>query len=209
MQIIFSLSINKYNILTIFWNVFLALIPCITVYYLALSVKRKKWHAFKAGEKISFVLIFLFWLFMFPNTAYLFFIVRHLVNYCQHYDKFRVCSEGNTWMVMFFFTYSVIGIPTFYYALNKMADVFRKLFNRTSATVLPIIVIPLTAIGVMFGLFERFNSWNILLNPLNILSVAFSYFTDLNLFINFLIFTICMYLIYYGSGYFIWKIVGK
>jgi len=209
MNFLLTLSINKYNILTIFWNVFLALIPCITVYYLALTVKRKKWHDFKVSEKISFVLIFLFWLFMFPNTAYLFTIVRHLVNYCQHYDKYRVCSEGNTWMVMFFFTYSAIGLPTFYYALKKMADVFKLLFNRMTATVFPIVVIPLTAIGVMFGLFERLNSWDILFNPLSLSRIAFGYFTDLNLFTNFLIFTISLYLIYYGSGYFIWKIVKK
>ena len=209
MHFLFSLSINKYNILTIFWNIFLALIPCITVYYLAISVKRKKWNDFKRGEKLFFTLIFLFWLFMFPNTAYLFTIVRHLVDYCQHYDKFRVCSEGNTWMVMFFFTYSLIGVPTFYYALKKMTDIFKKLFNKISATILPIIVIPLTSIGVMFGLFERFNSWDILLNPLGILRTTLGYFTDLNLLINFLIFTISLYLIYYGFGYFIWKIVKK
>jgi uncharacterized membrane protein len=209
MNFLFSLSINKYNILTIFWNILLALIPCITVYYLTLTVKRKKWNDFKGSEKVSFILIFLFWLFMFPNTAYLFTIVRHLVNYCEHYDKYRVCAEGTTWMVMFFFTYSAIGLPTFYYALKKMTDVFKLLFNQMSATVLPIIVIPLTAIGVMFGLFERFNSWDLLLNPLGILRTTFGYFTDANLLINFLIFTISLYLIYYGSGYFIWKIVKK
>jgi len=209
MNFIFSLSINKYNILTIFWNIFLAIIPCITVYYLALSVKRQKWHDFKGGDKVFFILIFLFWIFMFPNTAYLFTIVRHLVDYCQHYDKYRVCSEGSSWMVMFFFTYSLIGLPTFYYALKKMSEVFKKSFNEMSATVLPIIIIPLTAIGVMFGLFERFNSWDVLINPLSVLNTATRYFIDLNLLTNFLIFTISLYLIYYGCDYFIWKIMKK
>lgn len=209
MQFLLTLSINKYNILMIFWNIFLAVVPCLIVYYLALSAKGKKWSSLKSGEKVSFMLIVLFWLFMFPNTAYLFFIVRHLANYCMHYDKYRVCQEGNTWIVMFFFTYSAIGIPTFYYALNKMSGVLKKLFNQITATLLPIIIIPFTAIGVMFGLFERLNSWDILLNPLSVLNTALGYFADPNLLFNFLIFTICMYLIYYGCGYFILKVMKK
>jgi len=209
MNFIFSLSINKYNILMIVWDIFLAVVPCLTAYYLALSVKIRKWNDFKIGEKVSFVLIFLFWLFMFPNTAYLFTMVRHLVNYCLYYDLNRVCSEGTTWMVILFFTYASIGIPTFYYALNKMSGVFKKLLNPMSAALLPIIVIPLTAIGVMFGLFERFNSWDILTNPLSLIVKGIGYFTDINLFFNFLIFTISLYLIYYGMDYFIWKIIKR
>jgi uncharacterized membrane protein len=209
MQFLFSLSINKYNILMIFWNIFLAIIPCVTVYYMAFAVKNRKWDGFKVSEKVSFILLFIFWLLMLPNTAYLFTMVRHLVNYCWHYNIYRVCSEGTTWMVMLFFTYAILGLPTFYYALNKMSGILKKLFNPMSATVLPIVVIPLTAIGVMFGLFERFNSWDILVKPQGIIRTAFSYFTDLNLFINFLIFTISLYLIYYGMDYFIWKIIKK
>ena len=206
MEFLFSLAINKYNILVIFWNIVLALVPCFVVYYLAKAVRRKKWKKFKTNQRLSFGLIFLFWLFMFPNSAYLFTMVRHLVNYCDDFDCFRVCVE-EAWMVMFFFTYALIGVPTFYYALKKMNQVFKQVFNDLSAALLPIIVIPLTSIAVMFGLFERYNSWEVLTKPLEIIKTGFSYFTDLNLFFNFLTFTLSLYLIYYGLNYFIRRIL--
>jgi uncharacterized membrane protein len=112
-------------------------------------------------------------------------------------------------MVVLFFTYAVLGVPTFYYALNQTTGIFKKLFNPMSAKVLPIIVIPLTSIGVMYGLFERFNSWDILTDPFSLIIKGIGYFTDINLLFNFLIFTISLYLIYYGSDYFIWKIIKK
>ena len=206
MEFLFSLSINKYKVLAIFWNIFLAVIPVITVYYLALATKRKQWKQLKALDRSIFVFAFLFWLFMFPNTAYLFTIVRHLVNYCFDFDKYRVCAEGTMWMSMFFFTYALIGLPTFYYALKKMSQVCENVFSALFGTLLPVIVIPLTSIGVLFGLFERFNTWDLLTRPWSVVQTGFSYFTDLNLFFNFLVFTISFYLIYYGMDLFIWKV---
>ncbi len=204
MNFLFDLSIGGYKALAIFWNIFLALVPCWVVYYLAKSVGRKKWKQFKAGQRLAFILVFLFWLFMFPNTAYLFTMVRHLVDYCSDYDRYRVCVE-ESWMVIFFFAYSLIGLPAFYYALSRMSQVFKKIFNELSAVLLPIIVIPLTSIAVMFGLFERYNSWNILTKPLEIIKTGFGYFTDLRLFFNFLVFTLVFYSIYYGTDYFLKK----
>ena len=204
MESIFSLFINKYQILMIFWNIILALVPCLTVYYLAKAVGRKKWKKLKGGGQWAFVILFLFWLLMLPNTAYLFSMVRHLVNYCFDFDRYRVCAD-EAWVVMFFFVYALIGLPTFYYALNKMSRVFRILFNKFAATILPIITIPLVAIGVMFGLFERYNSWDVLTRVNEIIRTVFGYFTNGNQLLNFLAFTLSFYLIYYSTDYLLWK----
>ena len=203
MESIFSLFINKYQILMIFWNIILALIPCLTVYYLAKSVGKKKWGKLGGGQW-AFATLFLFWLLMLPNTAYLFTMVRHLVNYCFDFDRYRVCAE-EAWIVMFFFVYALIGVPTFYYALNKMSRIFRTLFNEFAATFLPIITIPLVAIGVMFGLFERYNSWDVLTRVNEIIRTVFGYFTDGNQLLNLLVFTLSFYLIYYGADYLLQK----
>ena len=206
MEFLFSLSINKYKVLAIFWNIFLAMIPVVVVYFLSLSAKGKQWKNLKKLDRSIFVFVFLFWLFMFPNTAYLFTIVRHLVNYCHDFDKYRVCAEGTMWMPIFFYTYASIGIPTFYYSLKKMSQICGKLFTPLLSILLPIVVIPLTAIGVLFGLFERFNTWDLLTRPLLIVQAGFSYFMDVNLFFNFLVFTISFYLLYYGMDLFIQKL---
>lgn len=197
MEILFGLSINGYKLFAAFWNIFLALIPCWVVYSLTLSVKGHSWAKLKAGSKLAFVALFLFWFFFFPNTAYLFTMPRHLVNYCDDFDKYRVCVE-QSWMVMIFFTYALIGVPTFYYALSRMTKVLTSVFGRGLELLFPILMIPLTTIGVMFGLFERFNSWDIVADPFSVLQTAMTYFTDSALFTNFLIFTSVFYLIYFG-----------
>lgn len=207
MSFIFSLAINKYYVLQIIWNLFLALIPCFVAYYTADSLKKKKWKQLDDIEKIGFFLIFLFWLFLFPNTAYLFSIPRHLVDYCSSYNKYRVCLDtGRTWMVFFFFLYSLLGVPAFYYGLKKMSQIFKSLINGTASVVLQVIVIPLTSIGVMFGLFERYNSWDVLLNPINLLKALIIYFSDANLLFTFLFFTAVLFAVYYGLDIFIKKI---
>lgn len=194
-----KLNIHNYNLIAIVWNVFLALIPCIVVYYMAKSIGKKKWN--KLGkQKTAFVLLFLFWLFFFPNTAYLFSIVRHLVNYCDDFDKYRVCAVG-TWKVLFFFTYAAIGIPTFYYALKKMEDLFKTAFNKASGNILPLIVIPLTTIGVMFGLLERYNTWDIIFRPTSLLKTVATYFTEIHPLTDFLVITALLYFIYYLTRY--------
>ncbi len=199
MQSILMLNIHDYNLITVVWNVFLALIPCWIVYYTAKSVGNKKWNKMKK-QKIGFILLFLIWLFFFPNTAYLFTIVRHLVNYCDDLTKYRVCLDGS-WKVMFFFVYSAIGIPTFYYGLNKMERLFKSMCGKIYATALPIIIIPLTTIAVMFGLYERFNSWDVVFRPFVLLETVASYFTDKVMLVDFVVITALLYIVYYSTQY--------
>ena len=195
MQFLFHLNIHGYPVLVIPWNIFLAIVPCVIAYHLEKSVSGKKWKDLK-GHKFAFIPIFIFWLFMLPNTAYLIFDVRHLADYCDNLDVYRVCQNGS-WLVIFFFTYALIGVPTLYYAINKMSRVFGAVFNRSAAALLPVFAIPLISIGVMFGLYSRFNSWDILLKPCEILRVAGTYFTEPYLFTDFIVFATCLYFIYY------------
>ena len=206
MQSIILLNIHGYNLIMIPWNIFLALVPCLIVYCAAKSVGKKKWKDLK-GQQIAFMIIFLIWLFFFPNTAYLFMIPRHLVNYCDNFDQYRACLTGGSWVVMFFFTYALIGLPTFYYGLNKMEKLFRSMCGRIYADLLPVIVIPLTSIAVMFGLYERYNSWDVIVRPCELLRTVGSYFTEIYLLIDFLAITVCLYFIYYITSYLIKRIV--
>ncbi|MFH0838000.1 MAG: DUF1361 domain-containing protein [Patescibacteria group bacterium] len=190
------MEINNYELILVLWNIFLALLPCWAVYFL---IQHKK----LAKKPLVFALVFLFWLAMLPNTAYLFFMVRHLVDYCADYDKFRVCQTGS-WKVMFFFTYALIGLPTFYYALSKMTDIVGKKWGMRVRRLFPLVVIPLTSVGLMFGLYERFNSWDILRRPWSLLERVAHYFDTCHLTTDFLVFTFALYLIYYLTDFF-WK----
>ena len=190
-----SFVINNYPVILIFWNIFLALIPCVIVYWMGILFQ-KKWSKFNLSDRFKFLALFFIWFFFFPNTAYLFTMVRHLLNHCMDYDMYRVCRE-ETWMVPVFFTYALIGVPTFIYALKRMETIVAKIFHQKIATIFSIIIMPVTALGILLGLIDRYNSWEIAIRPLEITEAALNYFTDSTMFLNFLVYTLILYLIYY------------
>lgn len=202
MNLIFGLNIHGYSILGIFWNLFLILIPCLTVYGMVVAVRKRKWKALGGVEKAVFAALFLYWLFWFPNTAYQFMVPRHLADYCAHFDKNRVCDTGS-WLVTFFFVYALAGLPAFYYALNRMEGLLTGLFTRSLSRGFILLIIPLTTLGVMLGLFERANSWDVLTNPLGLVTITVGYLQNADIFLFFGIFTASLYAIYYGFGAFI------
>jgi uncharacterized membrane protein len=129
-------------------------------------------------------------------------IPRHLVDYCANYDKNRVCDHGS-WLVTFFFTYTLTGLPAFYYALNRMERLLAGIFSAKLSRTVVLLTIPLTTLGVMLGLFERSNSWEVLTQPLSLLGVAVGYFQSADMLAFFVVFTASLYAIYYGFKGFI------
>lgn len=202
MNLFFGLNIHGYYVLAILWNLFLILIPCWTVYFLASSVGKKTWAKLASVDRVAFVFLFLFWLFWFPNTAYQFTIPRHLADYCANFDKNRVCDHGS-WLVTFFFIYALTGLPTFYYALNRMEGLLAGVFSARLSKVFVLFMIPLTTLGVMLGLFERSNSWDVLTQPLFLAKIALGYLQNVDSLAFFAAFTASLYAIYYGFGAFI------
>jgi uncharacterized membrane protein len=196
MENFFSTTINHYPLWAVFWNIFLAFIPCTIVYHMAKS----KWVSKKT---LFFGIGFLVWFFSFPNTSYLFTMPRYLLSHCTDYTiGTRLCFE-ESWQVMFFFGYALIGLPLFLYALRKMTLLLGHLFNKTIQIWFPIIMIPITALGTLLGLLERFDSWDVLHNPLTIIQTSLTYITEPWKALNLTLYTIALYFIYYGG---IWLI---
>ena len=191
-----NLEINDYNMVVFAWNIFLALIPCVIAYFLQNNFRYQKWGVLDSWHKVEFLILFIIWFFFFPNTAYLMSDIRHLVNYCDHPGLYRMCKD-QAYIVPIFFTYALIGLPTFYYALSKMATTLKQLFNQTSARLLPILMIPLTSLGLMLGLVARYNSWDVILKPFKIIHTTFLFLADPVMLLNILSYTVMLYLIYY------------
>jgi uncharacterized membrane protein len=189
-------SINHFQLLTIIWNIILVLIP-LGIFFLL----RKYW--LKTGlksvkEKFFAVILFIFWLLFFPNTAYIITDVRHLLDFCPADSPFKVCSE-NAYMIIFFFTYASLGWISFYYLLRLMADLVREVINKFWSNIFVALLIPLTSLGVLLGLLNRFNSLDAILFPLQIFPVLLTYFIDLDYFLNWLVFTSFLYLLFFGA----------
>lgn len=197
MNFVFGLSIQGYDVIGIFWNVLLILIPCFVVYGLQKAIRNRQWGSLSFSEKSIFVILFFYWLFWFPNTVYQFMLPRHLVHYCDYYDEHYVCSD-RAWLVAFFFIYALLGAPAFYYALSRMAELWNRLFSASVSRLMVWLTLPITTLGLMLGLFDRANSWEVITRPLALIQVVFGYLADPDTLFFFFFFTLCLFFVYYG-----------
>jgi uncharacterized membrane protein len=149
----------------------------------------------KIGQKIIAAVIFLFWFIFLPNAAYLITDTRHLLGYCPVHSSLDVCI-GNAWEIMFFFVYGVFGWVFFVIYLNQMRALLAKIFSRKIAKITILITVPILSLGVLFGLTERYNSWDFFIHPLAIYQNLLRYITSWDYFRNWLVFTAGYYTLY-------------
>lgn len=200
-----DLAVNRYQLITVIWNIFLVLLSW--AFYLLLQSRWRRTGLRKFSQKAAAAVLFIGWLLFFPNAAYVITDIRHLLNYCPLDSPNKVCAD-NAWMIIFFFTYSSFGWVAFYYLLKLMSELFNEIFKRLSPNFFVALVIPLSSFGVLIGLLNRFNSWDIFLFPLRLLRALAVYFSDINYFIDWLVFTLGLYWLYF-AGEVIFKKVKK
>jgi uncharacterized membrane protein len=194
---LFRLKINNYQIVTIFWNLFLALLP-FALGYILISYWRKT-GLFTWYQKLGGFALWAIWLLFLPNAAYVITDVRHLLDYCPRDTQYRVCSE-NSWMPVFFFTYGLLGWIAFVYGLAQMKMFIAQATNRFLSHLYLIVIIPVIALGLLLGLVNRFNSWDLFMYPLELWQSIATYWTDSTSFTNLVILSILLYILY-GIGY--------
>jgi uncharacterized membrane protein len=192
------LAVNQYPLLIIIWNLLLLLIPFIIVRALSSYYFKKgqdsnvfSWLVLGAGGLV--------WLLFIPNSAYIITGVRHLMGYCP-LGSFRDVCVDNAWMIMFFFIYAASGWIFFVLLMNQMRDFLIKISNKKIAGIFVYATIPAIALGVLLGLINRFNSWEIFFEPLIIFKVMLIYVTNLTYFINWLAFTLGLYILYIAGN---------
>jgi uncharacterized membrane protein len=192
------LAVNQYPLLIIIWNLLLLLIPFIIVRALSSYYFKKgqdsnvfSWPVLGVGGLV--------WLLFIPNSAYIITGVRHLMGYCP-LGSFRDVCVDNAWMIMFFFIYAASGWIFFVLLMNQMRDFLIKISNKKIAGIFVYATIPAIALGVLLGLINRFNSWEIFFEPLIIFKVMLIYVTNLTYFINWLAFTLGLYILYIAGN---------
>ena len=193
-----GLTINNYPIITIFWNLFLLVVPfflCRKIYSLWLANKFKN-----TKEIILAFILFFIWLLFIPNTAYIITDVRHIAGACPLNEN-RICIE-NAWMVLFFFSYSIAGWLSYVFLLNQMKAVIENIWGKSGKIIFLVSLPPLTALGVLLGLVNRWNSWDIFLYPGEVITGTLAYFTDWTYLKNLLLYSFFLYFLYFIGNYF-------
>ena len=175
---------GQLNYLFLLWNIFLAWVP----FFISSSFEninnKTKWKQF---------FIFCCWLAFFPNALYIITDLIHL----------EMKSNVPKWFdAILLFSSSVLGLMMAFISLYRVEKYLHKFFRRKMVTLLIITILFLGSFGVYLGRFLRWNSWDIISNPFQlILSVGhriFSPFDHLQTWGITIILTVLFYLLYFS-----------
>jgi len=193
---IFDLHINGYPVFVFIWNIALAVLAILLAYWVANLWRSKKHWSKKLGA-------FLIWLVIFPNAAYLMTDARHVIGYCPLDSYGKVCLP-NAWMTLFFFAYAALGWPALVFSLKPLKQVVVKYYGKTKGLIFTLIMCFLASLGILLGLLNRFNSWQLIIKPILIIKAALVYFYDPSAALNLLIiFLVLLFLYALGEKIFI------
>jgi uncharacterized membrane protein len=136
------------------WNLFLGFLPyCISQMMLySLKIRENRWYR---------IIGLLIWLLFLPNSFYLLTDFFHL-------NKFNTVPIWFDLMVV-----SSFSLTGFLFGIYSLFTIEKILFNHYSVSVSKIILLIslyLTAFGIYLGRYLRFNSWDVLSNPIDLLN---------------------------------------
>jgi uncharacterized membrane protein len=136
------------------WNLILAWIPFVLA-YLAHALSWKRLLLYFVLPITAFL-----WLIFFPNAPYILTDLQHLV---------KESSSAPLWydvivMIWFSWTGLLLGLVSLY----LMHDIVQRTFGRWFGWAFVLIVSGISSFGVYLGRFVRFNSWDLLDDPTEI-----------------------------------------
>ncbi|RMD59360.1 DUF1361 domain-containing protein [Candidatus Parcubacteria bacterium] len=193
---LFSWQIHNYPILAVAVNLSLLVVPWAIVKIL------QKWHQRREFKhfffKVMGAALAILWLVFFPNTAYIITDVRHLVDYCPPASPYNACLAGANF-ILFFFSYALVGWIAFVLFLNQMRQLASRCWGKGAALLIVLAVIPLTSLGVLLGLLQRWHSWEALIFAPLLWQDIKLYFSAHPYFMTWLFYTIGLGALY-GAG---------
>ena len=139
------------------WNLFLASIPMV----FALLVSH-----FTPRSKVGCAVLFLLWLLFFPNSTYMISDLLHLT----HRTSTSVPGWYDAAMLFFF---ALTGLFIGVVSLNYVHSYLRTIFSKIWAWAIVSCSIFLSGFGVYLGRFLRWNSWDVIGEPMGLLKDVF------------------------------------
>jgi uncharacterized membrane protein len=132
------------------WNLFLAWMPFLISRYISF---KKRYDGIFEWKLLPLWLAFL------PNAPYL---ITDLLHLHQNSPTF--------WLdALILFCCATVGLGLGIASLLKIHDILLKEFGSIFSRIIVAVILPVTAFGIFLGRFLRWNSWDILANPLTLL----------------------------------------
>ena len=153
-----ALPVEK-SFLFLFWNLFLALVPL----FISLVLR-----PYSESKKFFQVLpLFIVWLVFFPNAPYMLTDYRHLQG-----------SYGLTFIIDFItiFYFAVLAFVVAVISLNDIRLILSQYLHKTVVVYIMIFICLLSGFGVFIGRDMRFNSWDLVGRPIEVLSESLAGF---------------------------------
>lgn len=145
------------------WNLFLAFLPFVMIQG-AYFLKTRGAKPFVVLAVGGMSLLFL------PNSPYIITDLFHL----KHWHH-----SAPLWFdTLLIFSYASTGIILFYATILIMEKLLRAYFKSNTANFFLIGILFLTAFGIYLGRYMRFNSWDIISNPMSLATEILSYIAD-------------------------------
>jgi uncharacterized membrane protein len=135
------------------WNLFLAAIPCFISTQL---INRPAW----INNKKIFGLLFVVWLLFIPNSFYILTDLFHL----------KLRERSSLWFdLLLIFSFAWNGLLLGILSVRQMEKIVFNCFHFRSHFVFLFPIMWLIAFGVYIGRYLRFNSWDMITDPFQLL----------------------------------------
>lgn len=143
---------HSINMFFLIWNLFLAFVPYFFISYLKTQISLQK-------NKIKTFLLLFTWLLFLPNTFYLLTDLIHLTQSGDHLFWFDLVVYSS---------YALIGFTIGIVSLLE----FEAIIKNYTSSFITNLIIPcicfLSGIGIYLGRILRYNSWDIMSNPIKL-----------------------------------------
>ncbi|MBL6447839.1 DUF1361 domain-containing protein [Fulvivirga sp. 29W222] len=140
------------------WNLFLAWVPLFfaKIWTYRLQVKQlRKWKS---------IGMFCLWLLFFPNSPY---IITDLVHLNTRFNP-SIWSD-----TLLLFSCAFTGLIVGLYSLHVVHKVLERYFSFIKTWLIIITSLILTGFGIYLGRVQRWNSWDLFINPFNLIHDVF------------------------------------
>lgn len=147
---------HSFFYLFLVWNLFLAVIPFTISSYLTSKSKI---------SKLSLFISLTIWLLFLPNAPYIITDLWHL----------RLTSNHIIWLdILIVSSFASTGLLLFYFSLMDIKLLLLKFIHEKWVNLFVLCSFFLTSFGIYLGRFLRYNSWEIISNPTNLLKDVFN-----------------------------------
>lgn len=173
--------------LHLWWNLFLAWVPVlISILWVsgALDSKFVRWYDWRH------ITCFGFWLLFFPNAPYLITDIKH----------FTATYRPSMWLdLLMLFCTAVNGLILTIYSMHLVLGKLKQLFRSDLAMLITFCSLMLSGYGIYLGRIQRWNSWDLFLQPVTLLKDSFYSFFEKEAIIMTFGFSGLILIIYYLS----------